>query len=135
MKIAVIDSPLPMGEYSDVVSIHYDGHLTINIDPGTNGDSQVQVTFDKPHGFRVLDEGDLSYWSDPRLVENWFFEVLDGGWLRSEHGGQLAIATTAPAMREFLICSSNDCVSVLSPKPPIIRTKTKSEQPDAMDSR
>lgn len=121
MKFTVIDSPLPMGKCPDVVSLHYDGNLTIVIDPGSVGNARIEVFFDQPRGFRCVDEGDLSYWADPKLVENWFFEITDGGWLRSEHGGQLGISSTTPAMREFLICSSNDCVTVLSPKPPTLR--------------
>jgi hypothetical protein len=127
MKSAVIESPLPMGKYPDIIDLHYAGHLTIRIDPGI-GKGQIEVFFDKPHGFRCLDEGDLSYWDDKTLVDNWFFEITDGGWLRLEHGGQLGISSTTPQMREFLICSSNDCVTVLSPSPPILRVIPNSEQ-------
>jgi hypothetical protein len=83
MKFTAIDSPLPMGKYPDVVGLYYDGHLTIIIDPGCEGSDRIQVHFEKPRGFRCVDEGDLSYWDDPKLVENWFFEITDGGWLRS----------------------------------------------------
>ena len=78
----------------------------------------LKVVFDTPRGFRCLDEGDLlEFWQGKRMIENWLFEISEGGWLDYEdkRGGFIS---KAMGYREFLITGVDDCVSVINDEPP-----------------
>ncbi|MGH9835144.1 MAG: hypothetical protein ACRD9Y_19150, partial [Blastocatellia bacterium] len=85
MKAQVLETEIAIGKYPVITGLHYDlEKLVITCDPDVSGKS-LEIIFHKPRGFRCLDEGDLSnLWADRFFVENWFFEVLEGGWLDHE---------------------------------------------------
>lgn len=74
----------------------------------------VKVHFDALHGFRVLDEGDLSeFWSECNLQMGWLFKVKSGGWNYLEKTRDHFVTGKLYEPVEFLIIGLNECVSVL----------------------
>jgi hypothetical protein len=121
MKVIVLDPGIPLGKGPFIKRLSYDLEtLLISVNPDTEG-SLIEVTFEQPRGFRCLDEGDmLNYWTERIVLDNWFFEVLEGGWMDHEATRDGFISKTF-GYREFLICGIDDCVSVLSKAPPLFR--------------
>jgi hypothetical protein len=86
------------------------------------GKPGCMVTFDDPLGFRVVDERDLmEYWPVCSTPAGWLFEILGGGWRDQERTrpGSLMLASY-PDVREFLVTSMGDCVSVFTCKEPTL---------------
>ena len=82
---------------------------------------KIKVLFTSTFGFRVLDEGDLSeFWSQGDLTFGWCYEVTKDGWCTLEKTREHFISGEMDDLREFLIIGINECVSVLSLKPPKI---------------
>ncbi len=86
----------------------------------------LEYVFPYHRGFRFLDEGDVfAYWNAELFQGgHHLYEILNGGWLEQEltFSGMLAVSSDH---REFFICTSNGCVSVLSQQPPLIREFAK----------
>jgi hypothetical protein len=119
MRVTVLETPVPIGRRPAIVGISYTPPvLTIWFD-AEHSSSYLRITFDDCRGFRCLDEGDLArYWSDPVLAQHWMFQILDGGWLTDESANHLTVTLAMGPPSEFLICGLDDCVTVLSPRPP-----------------
>ncbi len=87
-------------------------------------DRYLEVLFSIPRGFRFLDEGDLlSYWGVvPVQTGHTIFEVKQGGWMEQEQSyGMLNVTSAIGDFREWLIVSSNGCLSVISKIEPMVR--------------
>jgi hypothetical protein len=87
-------------------------------------DRYLEVLFSIPRGFRFLDEGDLlSYWGViPVQAGHTIFEVKQGGWMEQEQSyGMLNVTSAIGDFREWLIVSSNGCLSVISKIEPMVR--------------
>ena len=77
-------------------------------------DIDYEIVFDNPRGFKMLDEGDMcNYWEDAKMINNWLFEIESGGWLDTEDAAG-GFSSKALGFKEFLVASSDDCVSVIS---------------------
>ncbi|MFV8782172.1 hypothetical protein ACNKU7_07090 [Microbulbifer sp. SA54] len=86
---------------------------------------KLEYVFPYHRGFRFLDEGDIfGYWDcEPFQAGHHLYEVVSGGWLDHEltFNGMLAISGSEVRHKEYFICTSNGCLSVLSQEPPLIR--------------
>jgi hypothetical protein len=91
------------------------GLLKIHVTGGL-GEQGCVITFENPLGFRVVDERDLmEYWPVCSTPAGWIFQIHSGGWLEQERRrpGSL-MPDTYPDVKEYLITSIEDCVSVFS---------------------
>lgn len=102
----------------DIVDLRYDTRdLTVTI---TSPAGLARVLFPMPIGFRVLDEGDITeFWPRYSSDKGWLWEVLGGGWLDLERQRALFLSGRLD-LREFLLTSDGDCISVLVGSPPEI---------------
>ena len=105
-----------------VRAVHYNGiSLVIDIQ-GERKFSFVRVIFERPIGFRVLDEHDLNeFWKSYNEQNGWLYEVSEGGWLEleSKREGFFSKELLANQVKEYLLVD-NKCISVLSVTPPTI---------------
>jgi len=82
--------------------------------------------FDSFRGFLVLDEADLiTIWESPHYVPNAsiLYEVVQGSMFEtfSQRPGVLSISMpqeTLDSMHEYLLATDDDCILVLSARPP-----------------
>jgi len=82
--------------------------------------------FDSFRGFVVLDEGDLiTIWESPHYVPNAsiLYEVVQGSIFEtfSQRPGVLSVSMpqeTLDPMHEYLLATDDDCILVLSARPP-----------------
>jgi hypothetical protein len=113
--ISIVSSP---AETPDVECLTYD-QWTLRITV-RHKDGLRYVEFAGVIGFRMLDEGDLTEFWNPRVrAEGWLWQVKAGGWLDLE-----AIRSGFmhhPDGKEYLILGLDGCVSVLSKSAPVIR--------------
>jgi hypothetical protein len=87
-------------------------------------DRYLDILFPVPRGFRFLDEGDLlPYWGVvPTGSGHSIFEVTQGGWIEQEKSyGMLNVTHAVGDYKEWLVVSSNGCLSVISKDAPLIR--------------
>ena len=82
----------------------------------------LEYYFPHPRGFRMLDESDmLGWWKNKTFhSDHHLYEITEGGWL-SEDAVGFSVTKASMKVREWLITSSNDCVSVIASEPPLIR--------------
>jgi len=81
------------------------------------------IEFEELNGFRYLDEGDLLYyWDNENFRFYNLFKIHEGGWLNGEatEKGILTISKQLD-LEEWLIVTTNGCVSALSHEPPKVR--------------
>ncbi len=121
MQAKVLDAGLVLGKTPVVMGLHYDlEKLIITYDPDIP-DKRLEIIFGSPRGFRCLDESDLiNFWEHKIMVQNWLFEIVEGGWLDHEARREGFISKDF-GYKEFLICGADDCVSVISNDPPLFR--------------
>jgi hypothetical protein len=111
---------------SDIVSLTYaSGVLRLVIDTVTLEGQLVslEVEFDAPRGFRLLDEGDLiRYWETDVFAGGYHvFEITSGGWRSQEtQFSRMLTVSDAIGAREWFVATSNTCVNVLCGEPPRI---------------
>jgi hypothetical protein len=81
----------------------------------------ARVIFERPAGFRVLDERDLcEFWDNYHTGNGWLYEVHEGGWQELESHREYFLAPVMfPRLREFLVVCET-CISVLVVEPPTI---------------
>ncbi len=109
---------------SDIVSLAYASgvlHLLIDTVSGEGRQLSVEVEFDGPRGFRLLDEGDLLRYWEAKVFSpgHHVFEITSGGWRAQETqlSGMLSVSN-AIGTREWFVATSNTCVNVLCAAPP-----------------
>lgn len=119
MQAKVLDAEIELGNSPVITGLSYDlEKLLISFDPGITGIAPVEIIFRNPRGFRCLDEGGMfDLWNSRLFVENWLFEITEGGWLDLESQRE-GFLSKHLGYREFLICGVDDCVSVISNNPP-----------------
>ena len=107
----------------EIVSVNYHLHnLVISL---ADEEKSILVIFDYAIGFRVLDEGNLlEFWPSCSLSNGCVFQIEEGGWFEqeSERKGSL-MSEVFPEAEEYMISGINDCVSVISTRPPQIVTR------------
>lgn len=123
-----IEQPVINFRFSDIGELTF-GACGLRVVLGfdrTRGDEErfLDILFSVPRGFRFLDEGDLlPYWGAvPTGSGSSIFEVTQGGWMEQEHShGMLNVTGAVGDFREWLVVSSNGCLSVVSKVVPLIR--------------
>ncbi|TQV88266.1 hypothetical protein [Aliikangiella coralliicola] len=114
-----------LGNKAEVIDIHYDLEK-LSVQVGIfDADIDITIIFDDIVGFRVLDEGDLSFWwREYDLRKGWFYSVESGGWSELESKRKDFISVDCGFYQEYLIVGLNECVSVISKsKPELVRIK------------
>jgi hypothetical protein len=82
----------------------------------------VELYFAGPRAFQVMDEGDmLVYWQPPRQLDHALYRVAAGGWCERTAGHYLNVTASLPNVHEWLVVSSDLCVSVIAAEPPHMR--------------
>jgi len=109
----------------EIASIHYDQWLlTIGIRKyEQTSEALIGIThlvFKAVDGFRMLDEGAMLQfpWPEPGQKPYFLYAVSGGGWLDQERQSDNLVA--ADCLREFLVMTDNECVSVMAKSPPQI---------------
>lgn len=112
MKVRPLEEPLSDGEPIEVINLEFDAELlvvTVSIDS-----DRIDISFDSPVGFRVLDEGDLlEFWPDCSTQNGWLFEVQNGGWFEQESKRSGFLSSGNSEVKEYFVIGQNYCVSVL----------------------
>ncbi|AZZ94126.1 hypothetical protein EUZ85_26770 [Hahella sp. KA22] len=105
----------------EIVGVHYDlQFLRVDLASPTL-DGRISMTFERPSGFRVLDEGDLlEFWGSLTSEQGWAFRIHAGGWLEQESQRSGFVSQHHEGLQEYLIIGENDCISVLSHSYPTI---------------
>jgi len=115
-----------LGNKTEVIDVHYDlDKLSIQVGI-FDADVDITVVFDDVIGFRVLDEGDLSFWwKDHDLRKGWLYCVESGGWFELESKRKDFISGDCDFYLEHLVVGLNECVSIISKsKPDLLQVKT-----------
>lgn len=124
MKVVALEGSLSEGEFVEIINVDFDGELlavTVLID----GD-KLDITFDTPAGFRVLDEGDLlEYWPDCSTTNGWLYEIAGQGWLDQERQRGGFLSGHNPEIKEYFIAGVNYCISVLAWEKPDVEASTR----------
>ena len=85
-------------------------------------DRYVEFHFSYARAFQAMDEGDmLGYW-EPALPGRYaLYRVTSGGWREHAEGHYLNVTSTLDNLQEWLVISSDLCVSVVSSDEPHVR--------------
>lgn len=119
-------------QVSDITDVIYTSSgLRITVIAATSMFTNVylDIHFSSVSGFRLLDEGNLiAYWESGAFNSNHHvYEVLSGGWSNGEPlpDGILSVRELVD-YREWLIATTNQCITILSADEPLIREITNS---------
>ncbi|GAA68377.1 MULTISPECIES: hypothetical protein [Pseudoalteromonas] len=108
----------------EVINLNFDVELleiTISID----GD-KIDIIFEDPAGFRVLDEGDLlEFWPDCSLQAGWLHEINSDGWFDLEKNRNGFLLADNAKVTEYLVVGVNYCVSILAWEKPKVQQSTR----------
>lgn len=99
---------------ADIFQLIYDEEgLYVRVQLQQDG---LAALFTDSIGFRLLDEGDLlEFWLDEEYnSDGWVYEVKSGGWLDMESARPGFLSANRKGLKEYLVASENDCVSVLA---------------------
>lgn len=119
MECKAIEPPLSNNETIEIVYIDFDIE-TLTVTVLIDGD-KIDISFDSPAGYRVLDEGELlEFWPNCSSFNGWFYEIHNGGWLDQERNrvGFASDAKTNP--KEHFIIGCNYCINVLAWEAPSV---------------
>jgi len=109
---------------TEVINLNFDVEfleVTISVD-GEN----IDVIFEEPAGFRVLDEGDLlEFWPDCSMSVGWLHEITSGGWFDLEKNRSGFLSSDSSDIIEYLIVGVNYCVSILAWEKPRVQQSTR----------
>jgi len=118
-----VPTPHSFPDGSEVTRIEYAlGNLQVHVE-GSGDATIVIIEFAEVLAFRVLDERDLmEFWPICSTPNGGLFEIKSGGWLSQEAArpGSL-VAAVNPDAKEYLVTGEDDCVSVLTRTPPVVR--------------
>ncbi|SEQ60403.1 hypothetical protein SAMN03080615_02086 [Amphritea atlantica] len=119
MKCKALEPPLSKDEDIEIVYIEFDIEtliVTVLID----GD-KIDISFDSPAGYRVLDEGDLlEFWPNCSSSNGWFYEIHSGGWLDQERDREGFASAAKTGSKEYFIIGCNYCINVLAWEAPSV---------------
>ena len=112
---------------SDIIDVIYSrSGLRVTVLAATSMFTNIylELHFGSVAGFRLLDEGDLlGYWESRAFKNNnHIYEIRSGGWATGEQieDGTLS-RTPYRKYREWFVCTTNQCMNVLSDDEPMIR--------------
>lgn len=93
----------------------------------------ILVRFERYFSIFMTDEGDLSrYWGTGQFKgSGHLFEILDGGllWNESQLPGLLTVTAAMPEVREWFVCTTGQCITVISDIEPQIRVVLEDDVP------
>jgi hypothetical protein len=119
VKRIVLEKMKTRIEFVEVINLEFDMEdleITILVDG-----AKLDVRFDSPIGFRVLDEGDLlEFWPQCSSPNGWLYKIIDGGWLEQESKRNGFLSDELPNIGEYFIIGTNYCVGVISVEDPTI---------------
>ena len=124
MECTALESALDDGESVEIIYVDFDIE-TLIVTVKLDGD-KIDVSFDAPAGYRVLDEGDLlEFWPACSSFNGWLYRINSGGWLdqERERSGFTSAARTDAV--EYFIIGCNYCVSVLAWEAPGVCVSTR----------
>jgi hypothetical protein len=126
MHTAPIDSLCLWSKQAEISEILYSVYgLRIVISRMEDTESFMDVFFQYPRAFQVMDEGDmLAFWRECQYESgHLIFRELDGGWVSRVEGSffQTTMAVGMPPYEEYLIATPMLCVSIISPAAPLLR--------------
>ncbi|MCX2865486.1 hypothetical protein OOZ63_27050 [Paucibacter sp. PLA-PC-4] len=122
LEVTAIGPALSVSNESDIASVRYDGSGLSVVVARTPLDGNrflgLRITFQRVHGFRLLDESDLAaYWAAPGFVRgHHVLAVTSGGWSAEEdlrQGHKLRRC-------EWLVATGNGCLSLFASEDPKI---------------
>jgi hypothetical protein len=121
--------PIPNLKNSDLCEVTFSSlvlHALIQLSANDDDEDRfLEIVFKGPRGFRYLDEGDLlPYWRSKAFdnSSHLVHEVKRGGWAeQEEQSGMLNVTAAIGSHREWLVVSSNGCLSVIATTEPLIR--------------
>ena len=124
MKFRVIEDAFENNETPEVIHIDFDVEsllVTIRVDG-----YRIDIEFDSPIGFRVLDEGDLcEFWSTCSSKNGWLHQILSGGWLDQEKQRPEFLSAHVDELKEYLVIGCNFCVGVFAWEDPSVSESTR----------
>ncbi len=119
MKAHAIEKLDSEKDFIEVVNIDFDIRalvVTVIIDGST-----LDVSFDAPVGFRVLDEGDLlEFWPVCSSPSGWLHEVSEGGWLEQESKRSGFLSEDRAGIKEYFVIGEDYCVNVIAWEAPSV---------------
>ena len=123
LNVRTLEVALPENRSSEIVNLEFDiDTLTIVV---LSDGYKLDVTFDSPSGFRVLDEGDLlEFWPTCSLPNGWLFEIKSQGWLEQESKRSGFLSAQNSEIKEYFVVGTNYCVNILGWEDPEIAEST-----------
>jgi hypothetical protein len=113
MECKAIEPPLSDDENIEIVYIDFDIE-TLTVTVLIDGD-KIDISFDSPAGYRVLDEGDLlEFWPNCSSFNGWLYEIRSGGWLDQERNRKGFASSAKSDAKEYFIIGCNYCINVLA---------------------
>lgn len=124
MKFRVIEGAFKNNETPEVIHTDFDVEsllITIRIDG-----YRIDVKFESPVGYRVLDEGDLcEFWSTCSSRNGWLYEIKSGGWLDQEKQRPEFLSANTAEIKEYLVIGCDFCVGVFAWEDPSVSESTR----------
>ena len=119
MKAIAIEKSPEDNKVHEIVNISFNIDIlvaTVDLD-----DYMLDIRFDHPVGFRVLDEGDLlDFWPTCSSNNGWLYQILTDGWFEQESKRKGFIASHNEGIKEYFITGTNFCLNVLAFDPPTV---------------
>ena len=119
MECRALEPPLSDDEAIEIVYIEFDIE-TLTVTVLIDGD-KIDVSFDSPVGYRVLDEGDLlEFWPNCSSFNGWLYEIRNGGWLDQERKREGFVSAAKTDSQEYFIIGCNYCINVIAWEDPSV---------------
>jgi hypothetical protein len=119
MECRALEPPLSDDESIEIVYIEFDIE-TLTVTVLIDGD-KIDVSFDSPAGYRVLDEGNLlEFWPSCSSFNGWLYEILNGGRLDQERKRKGFISAAKNDAQEYFIIGCNYCINVIAWEDPSV---------------
>lgn len=121
MECVALESPLDQDESIEIINIDFDIDIeTLVVTVQIDG-QRIDLSFDSPAGFRVLDEGDLlEFWPSCSTNNGWLYKISCSGWLDQERNRKGFLSSSNSDLIEFFIVGCNYCVNVLAWEAPSV---------------
>jgi len=76
---------------------------------------KIDIYFDDPAGYRVMDEGNLlEFWPTCSLNNGWLYEINYGCWLEQESKREGFLLSDNDDVKEYFVIGVNYCINVLA---------------------
>lgn len=115
-NIKQVDFPIVLNDIPEIVNINYDLwilRITLSFEKLKR---PIYVNFKNVIGFRVLSEGDLlEFWNPKIKVPGWIWIVENGGWfdLEKKRNGFVEGYHDNKLRKEYLLLGIDECLSII----------------------